>query len=76
MKRSYFSQEDKTKYKEVAGSNYLNEYNAVVNYYDNRLTTTMQYMDYKTAEGSEEVINTMKDAIEAIKQVKQKYNKK
>lgn len=76
LERSYFSQEDKTKYKEVAGSNYLNEYNAVVNYYDKRLTTMMQYMDYKTAEGSEEVINTMKDAIEAIKQVKQKYNKK
>lgn len=76
LKRSYFSQEDKTKYKEVAGSNYLNEYNAVVNAYDKRLTTMMQYMDYKTAEGSEDVINTMKDAIEAIKQVKQKYNKK
>ena len=76
LKRSYFYQEDKTKYKEVAGSNYLNEYNAVVNAYDKRLTTMMQYMDYKTAEGSEEVINTMKDAIEAIKQVKQKYNKK
>ena len=30
-------------------------------------------MDYKTAEGSEEVISTMKDAINKIEKIKQKY---
>lgn len=76
LKTSYFNQEDKTKFKELAPSGYYNEYNAVLDAYDQRLTLQMKFMDYKTAEGSEEVTNTMEEAIEAIKEVKQKYNRK
>ena len=76
LKTTYFNQEDKTKFKELAPSGYYNEYNAVLDAYDQRLTLQMKFMDYKTAEGSEEVTNTMKEAIKAIKEVKQKYNRK
>lgn len=76
LKNSYFNQEDKTKFLELAPSGYYNEYNATLDAYDEMLTEKMKFMDYKTAEGSEEVTNTMKDAIKALKQVKQKYNRK
>ena len=59
----------------MAPSGYYNEYNETLNAYDEILQEKMKYMDYKTAEGSQDVTNTMKEAIQAIKDIKKKYNR-
>ena len=76
LKREYFNKSDKSQYINIATDGYSNEYNAVLDAYDKKLQMQMEFMDYKTAEGNEAVINTMQDAINAINEVKQKYNKK
>jgi len=75
LKRTYFNREDKTKFVNLASSDYYNEFNSVLDAYDKILTTKMEYMDYKTAEGSKDVTNTMQEAINEIKAIKLKYKR-
>jgi hypothetical protein len=79
LKKTYLSDakkdNDTSKYEDVASDPYLNEYSKIMEGYDNRLTKQMQDMDYKTAEGSQEVVETMKEAISEIKSLKQNYKK-
>lgn len=76
LKRDLFNREDKGQFKELATDVYLNKYQAVLERYDQLLSQKMQFMDYKTAEGSESVLSTMKDAIEAINDIKKEFNRK
>lgn len=76
LKTAYFNNDDKSKFIGLATSQYQNRYKAVLDMYDKKLTAEMEHMDYKTAEGSEQVTNTMQEAIKAIKELKKTYNKK
>ena len=76
LKRTYRGEDDKSKFINVATNPYYNEVSSVLDAYDKKLTKVMKYMDYKTAEGSEEVLSTMKEAIEKVKEIKLKYNRK
>jgi hypothetical protein len=75
LEQSYFNKGDYEKYVDLKSDPYLNEYAAVVNGMDKALTKIMKGMDFKTAEGSDEVLDFMKQTIDQVKGIKQKYKR-
>lgn len=67
---------NKDRYVGAASNTYAQSYLRILDSYDAIIGLATQNMDFKTAEGSEQIISLMEDAIKSIDKLKTQYNKK
>lgn len=70
------TQERIDKFKETAGDTYAQSYVTTLNQYESVIDELSDNLDMDTAEGSEEILNMMQEAIKAMDELKKQYNKK
>jgi hypothetical protein len=75
LSKAYYNLAKYDQYAKVASNGYYNEYAAVVEGLDKAVQGLMGKMDYKTASGSEKVLDLMKTAIGRVNEIKLKYKK-
>jgi hypothetical protein len=64
-----------TRYREAYGNRFLQEYLQTIKVYDNIIELQAERVDYKTGEGMDEMVKTMKEAMKRIDKIKEKYDK-
>ena len=84
-KRQYWNQtmesgdpnsEGANQYKKTVSKNYYQAYKATLDIYDGVIDSYSERVNYKTGEGTDKVVKSMQDAIDAINELKKEYNVK
>ena len=60
----------------MAGDPYIQKYMMIIKQYDAIISLATDKMDFKTAEGSEFILDLMTDAVNKIDSLKTQYKKK
>jgi len=66
---------DTEKYREAYGNGYYQEYQQLVKVYDSIIGTQSEHVNYQTSEGTDAIIETMKEANKTIKELNKRYKR-
>ena len=75
LAKAYYNDQKYSQYATVKSNSYYNEYAATIGGFDKAVQSLMATMDFKTASGSQQVLDLMQTAIDKVNKIKLKYKK-